>query len=63
MEYWLQSLEARAGEPAVMLVGTHLDQIQEKVRDKAVEDIRVKATALQKRYKFIEGICLVRSLY
>ena len=46
-----------------MLVGTHLDQIQEKVRDKAVEDIRVKATALQKRYKFIEGICLVRSLY
>ena len=36
VEYWLQSLEARAGEPAVMLVGTHLDEIPEKTRDKAV---------------------------
>ena len=59
VEYWLQSLEARAGEPCVMLVGTHLDEIPDKSRDQAAESIRVKATSLQKRYKFIEGLCLV----
>jgi hypothetical protein len=52
VEYWLQSLEARANDCCVVLVGTHRDD--EVVTREALESVVAIVERLRQRYRMIE---------